>query len=64
MSQFQNKIVMTLRDNREIESDDEDDIESMPPLEEVDDEEYVIQGELLVARRTLSMQVKEDDKVW
>ncbi|RVW79571.1 Retrovirus-related Pol polyprotein from transposon 17.6 [Vitis vinifera] len=44
---------MTLRDNREIESDDEDDIESMPPLEEVDDEEYVIQGELLVARRTL-----------
>ncbi|RVW29712.1 hypothetical protein CK203_105779 [Vitis vinifera] len=48
---------MTLRDNCEIESDDEDDIESMPPLEEVDDEEYVVQGELLVARRTLSMSI-------
>ena len=35
----------------------------MPPLEGVDDEEYVVQSELLVARRTLSMQVKEDDKV-
>ena len=55
MSQCLNKIVMKLRDNREIESNDEDDIESMPPLEEVDDEEYVVQGELLVARRTLSM---------
>ena len=35
----------------------------MLPLEDVDDEAYVIQGELLVARRTLSMQAKEDDKV-
>ncbi|RVW85494.1 hypothetical protein CK203_044100 [Vitis vinifera] len=51
------------RDNDESESDDEDDIESMLPLEDVDDEAYVIQGELLVARRTLSMQAKEDDKV-
>ncbi|KAL6319806.1 hypothetical protein AAG906_036868 [Vitis piasezkii] len=51
------------RDNDEIESNDEDDTESMPPLEDVDDEEYVIQGELLVVRRTLSMQAKEDDKV-
>ncbi|KAL6313178.1 hypothetical protein AAG906_016765 [Vitis piasezkii] len=40
--------------NGEIESDDEDDTESMPPLEDVDDEEYVVQGELLVARRALS----------
>ncbi|RVW64075.1 hypothetical protein CK203_051114 [Vitis vinifera] len=42
------------QDNGEIESDDEDDTESMPPLEDVDDEEYVMQGELLVARRALS----------
>ena len=35
----------------------------MPPLEDVDDEEYVMQGELLVAMRALSMQMKEDDKV-
>ncbi|RVW78956.1 hypothetical protein CK203_052381 [Vitis vinifera] len=59
-SQCPNKRVMILRDNGEIESDE---IESMPPLEGVDDEEYVVQSELLVARRTLSMQVKEDDKV-
>ena len=52
---------MILRDNGEIESDDEDDTESMPPLEYVDDEEYTIQGELFVARRALSMQDKKDD---
>ncbi|KAL6312795.1 hypothetical protein AAG906_033014 [Vitis piasezkii] len=33
------------------------------PNFDVDDEEYIAQGELLVLRRTLSMQVKEDDKV-
>ena len=32
---------MILRDNSEIESDDKDDIESIPPLEDVDDEEYI-----------------------
>ncbi|RVW78197.1 Transposon Ty3-G Gag-Pol polyprotein [Vitis vinifera] len=42
------------QDNGEIESDDEDDTESMPPLEYVDDEEYTVQGELFVARRALS----------
>ena len=63
MSQCPNKRVIILWDNDESESDDEDDIESMLPLEDVDDEAYVIQGELLVARRTLSMQAKEDDKV-
>ena len=55
--------VMILWDNNEIESDDEDDTESMPPLEDVDDEKYTTQGELLVARRALSMQAKEYDKV-
>ena len=62
-SQCPNKKVMILRDNGEIESNDEDDTESMQPLENVDDEEYTVQGELLVTRRALSMQVKEDDKV-
>ena len=33
------------------------------PLEDVDDEEYPAQGEILVARRALSVQVKEDDEV-
>ena len=54
---------MILRDDSEIEFDDKDDTESMPPLEDVDDEKYTTQGELLVVRRALSMQAKEDDKV-
>ena len=54
---------MILWDNGEIEFDDEDDTESMPSLEDMDDEEYTVQCELLVARRVLSMQVKEDEKV-
>ncbi|KAL6350611.1 hypothetical protein AAG906_022321 [Vitis piasezkii] len=53
-SQCPNKKAMILRDNGEIESDGKDDIESMPPLEDVDDEEYVVQGKLLVPRRALS----------
>ncbi|RVW13779.1 hypothetical protein CK203_083610 [Vitis vinifera] len=32
-------------------------------IKDVDDEEYIAQGELLVLRRALRMQVKEDDKV-
>ena len=39
----------------EIETDDEAEIDSMPPLEGMDDEESVVQGELLVARRVLSV---------
>ena len=35
----------------------------MPSLEDVDDEEYATQGELLVEMRALSVQTKEDDKV-
>ena len=54
---------MVIRDNGEIETDDESESDSMPPLEDVDDEEYAVQGELLVARRALSVQVKENDEV-
>ena len=50
-----------LRDNGEIETEDEDDNESMPPLEDVDDEEYAVHGDLLVARRALSMQAKAEE---
>ena len=63
MSQCPNKRIMILQYKSEIEFDNEDDIRSMPPLEGVDDEEYVVQCELLVARRALSMQVKENDQV-
>ena len=54
---------MVMRDNCEIETDNESDYDSMPFLEDVDDEEYATQGELLVARRALSVQAKEDDEV-
>ena len=62
-SQCSNKRVMVMRDNGEIETDNELDCDSMPSLEDADDEEYVVQGELMEARRSLSVQVKEDDKV-
>ncbi|PON42377.1 hypothetical protein PanWU01x14_282400 [Parasponia andersonii] len=52
-----------LRDDGEIETEDEDDTDLMPPLEDADEEEYPTQGDLLVARRALSAQVKEDEKV-
>ena len=35
----------------------------MPSLEDADDEEYVVQGELMVAWRGLSVQSKEDDEM-
>ncbi|KAH9769530.1 hypothetical protein KPL71_012036 [Citrus sinensis] len=43
---------------------DETEENKMPPLEDVEDEEYIALGELtLVARRALSVQVKEDEVV-
>ena len=50
-SQCLNKRVMVIRDNGEIETDNESNCYFMSSLENVDDEEYAIQGELLVARR-------------
>ena len=35
----------------------------MPSLEDADDEEYTIQGDLLVTGRAFSVQSKEDDEV-
>ena len=52
-----------MRDNGEIETDNELDCDSIPSLEDVDDEEYTVQGELMVARRALSVQANEDDEV-
>ncbi|KAL5801029.1 hypothetical protein ACOSQ3_032661 [Xanthoceras sorbifolium] len=62
-SQCPNKRVMVLKDDGGIESEGESDGESMPPLEDADDFEYPVGGELLVARRALSAQAKEDDEV-
>lgn len=56
-----NQRAMILLDNGELETEDEgSDTDSMPPLEEVDEKEIAINGEVLVTRRTLSMQVKEE----
>ena len=52
-----------MRDNCEIEIDIESDCDYMSSLEDVDDEEYVVQGELMVARRVLSVQAKGDNEV-
>ncbi|KAL5758490.1 hypothetical protein ACOSP7_021101 [Xanthoceras sorbifolium] len=62
-SQCPNKRVMVLKDDGGIESEGESDGESMPPLEDVGDFEYPVGGELLVARRALSAQAKEDEEV-
>ena len=48
---------------RQGNQDHESDCDSRPSLENVDDEEYAVQGELMVARRALSVQAKEDDEV-
>ncbi|KAK0587545.1 hypothetical protein LWI29_024676 [Acer saccharum] len=61
-SQCPNKRVMVLKDDGGIESEDESDDESMPPLEDASDFEYPVGGELLVARKALSAQAKEDDE--
>ncbi|PON51241.1 hypothetical protein PanWU01x14_218020, partial [Parasponia andersonii] len=54
---------MVLRDDGEIETEDEDDTDPMPPLEDTDEEEYPAQGDLLVARRALSAQAKDEEEV-
>ena len=51
-----------MRDNGKIESSSEDDTESMPPLEECSyfEVEEHVHGDLLVTRRALSIQPKDD----
>ena len=61
-SQCLNKRVMLMGDNGEIEIDHESDCDSRPSLEDADDEEYTAHEELLVARRDLSVQAKEEDE--
>ena len=54
---------MILKDDGEIETEGESDNESMPPLEDASDIEYPVDGELLVTRRALSVQIKEDEEI-
>jgi len=50
---------MLTRDNGEVESESEE----MPPLMDYSDDEivYPVEGEALVIRQALNMQIKEDD---
>ncbi|GKV06998.1 hypothetical protein SLEP1_g18810 [Rubroshorea leprosula] len=62
-SQCPNKHTMILREDGEIETEGEFDDGSMPPLEDANDGvEYAVDGELLVTRRALNVQAKEDDE--
>ncbi|GFS39345.1 hypothetical protein Acr_00g0062420 [Actinidia rufa] len=67
-SQCPNKRVMVIRENGEFECEDEPNCDEMPPLEDTSmgDEEFgADHGEMLglVARRALSLQVKEEEEV-
>jgi hypothetical protein len=54
---------MVMKANNEVETDEEDEEEKMPPLEDADDVyvEYLVEGETLVVRRTLNIHVKVND---
>ena len=62
-SECPNKRIMMIRDNGDMESEsDTSDCEGMPPLEDSDGDELALPvGESLVIRRTLQVQVKEDE---
>jgi hypothetical protein len=62
-SQCPNKRTMIARVDGEVETESKSDADQMPLLEVAcDDEvEYPVEGESLVARHALSVQVKEDD---
>ena len=62
-SQCPNKRVTVMQDNGQIETEDEEDVESMPSLRDASDEECVSHGELtLVVKRASSVQVKENEE--
>ena len=54
---------MILKDNRDIETKGESNDDFRPPLKDVNDVEYQVYRELLVARRALSVQIKKDEKI-
>jgi ferredoxin len=62
-SECPNKRIMMIRDNGDMESkSDRSDCEGMPPLEDSDGDELALPvWESLVIRRTLQVQVKEDE---
>ena len=62
-NQCPNRRVMVMLENGEYETDGESDHDSMPSLEDDDDEQCAEFGELMVAKRALSVQVSEGEEV-
>uniref|UniRef100_A0A2N9F015 Reverse transcriptase domain-containing protein n=1 Tax=Fagus sylvatica TaxID=28930 RepID=A0A2N9F015_FAGSY len=62
-SQCVNKRVMVINAQGELESENEEEVDDddMPPLEDADDEQSAVVGDLLVARRVLNVQDKEEE---
>lgn len=62
-SQCVNKRVMVINAQGELESENEEEVDDddMTPLEDADDEQNAVVGDLLVARRVLNVQVKEEE---
>ncbi|KAF5470845.1 hypothetical protein F2P56_011333, partial [Juglans regia] len=62
-SQCVNKRVMVINAQGERESENEEEVDNddMPSMEDADDEQNVVVGDLLVARRVLNVQVKEEE---
>jgi len=61
-SKCANQRIMILRDDGKIESTSEtSDYVDMPPLVDDNDVEYAHEGQIMVIRRALSAQVKNDD---
>ena len=59
-SQCPNKRVIVMRDDDEIETEGKSDEDSMPPLEDDDEDgvKYLVEGEALVVRHTLNAQIE------
>ena len=54
---------MLFKENGDIETESEsEDDNVLPPLMESDVEDYVVEGEALVTRHALNVQVKEEDE--
>ena len=60
LSQCPNERAMVMRDDGEIETEGESDEDSLPPLEDDDEDgvEYPVEGEAHVVRYTLNAQIK------
>jgi hypothetical protein len=54
---------MVIKDQGELESENEEEVEDddMPSLEDADNEQNAVVGDLLVARRVLNVQVMEEE---